>query len=84
MTKGANVYILKANDINLERGNTTSTLKYSTKFSRVLYLDEEDAKDLFGCSCEYVDNTSTAVCLTGAMEAKAGDLLKAFSGDNED
>ena len=84
MTKGSNVYIFRANDINLERGSTNSKLKYSTKFSRFLYLDEDDAKDFFGCTCEYVDNTSYGVCLAGSMESKAGELLSAFSGDNNE
>ncbi|MCR4786231.1 MAG: hypothetical protein K5847_06195 [Lachnospiraceae bacterium] len=82
MTSGSKACIFKTGSDVLSRGGSAEQLKYSTVISRYPYISEDDATDLFDCHCEYVGSSSYGVCLTGAMEGKAKELLDALTGDD--
>ena len=82
MTSGARAFIFKTGTDSLSRGAGTEKLKYDVVMQSVPYVSEDDASDLFDCHSEYVIDSNYAVCLTGAMDGRAKELLQALTGDS--
>ncbi|MCR5775347.1 MAG: hypothetical protein K6G42_09715, partial [Lachnospiraceae bacterium] len=83
LTSGSNVCIFQTGSDTLERGGNKEKLKYETVMSKYPYISEDDASAIFDCHSEYVVQSDYAVCLTGAMDSKAKELLEKLTGGSE-
>ena len=79
---GSRAFIFKSGSDSLTRGGSPEKLKYRIEMQSVPYISEDDAIDLFDCHAEYLTKSNYAVCLTGAMDGKAKELLDALTGDS--
>ncbi len=72
MTKGSIVYIFKRGSNEMYKQSISEdgeVLIEKVAYSGVVYLDEEDAQNYFGCESEYCNNTDYAICLTAPKQA---------------
>ncbi|MBO5551453.1 MAG: hypothetical protein J5966_05790 [Lachnospiraceae bacterium] len=79
LTSGAKAYVFRTGTDTVNRGGNDEKLKYETVMTRFPYISEADATDLFDCHAEYVTGSTYAVCLTGAMDGRAKELLEALN-----
>ena len=82
MTKGATIFIFRRGSDEMHRQTEKSEaekMKLSVVYSGAIYLGEEDAQSYFKCNCEYMYNTSIAICLTATMQTKVDEYTKALT-----
>ena len=88
MTRGSIVYIFKRGSDEMYKQSTSSEgeqLNQKVAYSGVVYLDEDDTKNYFGCEAEYCNNTQYAICLTPTKQAAVKqytETLEEFFNDN--
>ena len=81
LTQGSKAYIFRTGDTSMSRGNGSETLKNKVVKSGVPYISEDDAKEYFVCTAEYIPDSSDAVCLTANIASLADDIEKALEGN---
>ncbi len=83
MTQGASALIFQVGSDSLKRnGGDTETLKNAVVKTKDPYISDEDAKNYFHVSAEYLYGSTYAVCLTETMDAAANEMLETFTGTN--
>ena len=83
MSLGASAIILQVGSDKAERtGSDDETLKNIIVKAKDPYISDDDSKNYFKVTSEYLYGTSYAVCLTEPMDAAADELLETLNGGN--
>ena len=78
MTRGAMAMIFRSGSDQVEQSGKLDTLTFAAVMEGDIYISEDDAGKLLGCSAEYIPNTQYAICLTEVMEGMAEEALGVF------
>ncbi|MBQ1527713.1 MAG: hypothetical protein IIZ75_11290 [Lachnospiraceae bacterium] len=85
MTRGAAAIILQVGSDKAKRtGSDEETLKNIIVKSADPYISEDDAKNYFNVTSEYLYGTNYALCLTEPMDTAADEMLKTLTGTDQD
>ncbi|MCR5503813.1 MAG: hypothetical protein K6F53_12480 [Lachnospiraceae bacterium] len=78
-TPGGANYTFTLGSEEATHGGVAKTLSEKPVFQDSIYIADKDAKDFFGCSAEYVENTGNAVCVTESVNTDAEELYRKFT-----
>ncbi len=83
MTQGSKVFTIRSGNQIIERGGAPENMKYKSVFSKYPYISEDDGKNYFGCTAEYVPTTTHAVCVPETIQGRVDELFALLTGGGE-